>query len=357
MKGGPWRKVDVTLPEGDDRNHYDDSGNSANHDLEAEPGEAVGIFFGLEVIDGSQYTLERSKTSSNNHCIMKIRNSDSAVAGEKEEQQRKKRPNPETSVSTSDSNEQTPSSPSDERPIDSEKPRKKQKKKKKKSKSLEKKKSQIQTNNSDDKAGRKTDPYKVTSMAVDNDDEETQENPSIQDLQLRWMSATGGVQLHERLCQGLSRQGFQDPSPIQAATLPVAIFGRRNIVGAAPTGSGKTLAFLLPIFQFLLEEQEAAVHRTLELKALILSPTRELALQIHQEAIKLTAQKSMIACLTGGLAIAKQQRVLSNRPPVIVATPGRLWDLVSLHLMLGRKLECMIVCICQGRNSKPMQRR
>jgi ATP-dependent RNA helicase DDX24/MAK5 len=350
---GPWRKVDVALPEGDDRNHYytDDSGSNHHHrrcrtdphDLEAEPGEAVGIFLGLEVIDGSQYTLERSNTTSN-HCIMKIQKKmESDGADEGERQQPKKRRNHETSGSELDTHERTSPS-SDGCPIDVEKHRKKkkQKKKKKNSKSLEEKKGQ-----------RKDPPDSMESNAVDDDDndkdeEDMEENNQsmIQDLQFQWMSATGGVQLHEQLCRGLYRQGFRDPSPIQAATLPVAILGRRNVVGAAPTGSGKTLAFLLPIFQFLLEEE----HRPSEFKALILSPTRELALQIYQEAIKLSSQKSMIACLTGGLAIAKQQRVLSNRPPVIVATPGRLWDLVGVGTtdvwLSGWKM------CCQGRNSQ-----
>jgi ATP-dependent RNA helicase DDX24/MAK5 len=119
-------------------------------------------------------------------------------------------------------------------------------------------------------------------------------------------------------------------------------------VGAAPTGSGKTFAFLLPIAQYLLEQQQQQEEQPDEtqsqrqpLQALIITPTRELAMQIHAEseqlitaALRLQSNGSRIptrvGLVVGGLAHVKQQRVLKKyQPAVIVATPGRLWELVS----------------------------
>ena len=182
-----------------------------------------------------------------------------------------------------------------------------------------------------------------------------QRQQRIESVQLSWSSATGGgVLLHESLCRGLMERQFWTPTPIQASTLPAAIAGQRNIVGAAPTGSGKTVAFLLPIYQWLLERQEESSETQEEddddassssssfLRALILTPTRELALQIEREANLLVppsssatdddntpgAKKNQRRAITtgtivGGLAHVKQYRVLkNNRPPVLVATPG-----------------------------------
>jgi ATP-dependent RNA helicase DDX24/MAK5 len=148
-------------------------------------------------------------------------------------------------------------------------------------------------------------------------------------LQTSWMIATGGVTLKEGVCEGLIKQDFQGPTPIQAATLPAAILGRRNIVGAAPTGSGKTLAYVLPILQHILEltvDDEERQQRPLQ--ALILAPTRELALQVAHECEKLMPR--ITGTIVGGLAPHKQVRILEKRkPPIVIGTPGRLWQLVS----------------------------
>jgi ATP-dependent RNA helicase DDX24/MAK5 len=150
-------------------------------------------------------------------------------------------------------------------------------------------------------------------------------------MQTAWMVATGGVELHPTLCASLLSQKFWTPTPIQSATLPASILGRRNIVGAAPTGSGKTLAYLLPILQSLLSQES----ETRVLQALVLTPTRELALQVSRECDLLAGEKRLSATIVGGLALAKQQRVLEkNKPPILVATPGRLWELVSNTFVL-----------------------
>ena len=129
--------------------------------------------------------------------------------------------------------------------------------------------------------------------------------------------------------------------PIQASTLAASILGKRDIVGAAPTGSGKTLSYALPILQWLYTDREEREEKLEQypLVALILCPTRELAMQVSNEFTKLihesevTGSGPKIQCgtIVGGLAEQKQKRVLDfKRPPILVGTPGRLWELVSL---------------------------
>lgn len=153
----------------------------------------------------------------------------------------------------------------------------------------------------------------------------------VREVQLSWSHASGGAVLHERLCQSLASMGYFQPTPIQSATLSAAVMGRRNLVGAAPTGSGKTLAFLLPIVQHLMEQAEdesQQQHVNDVPQALIVTPTRELALQIHAECEKLLP-KSCVS-LVGGIALVKQDRLLTQiKPRIVIGTPGRLWAMVS----------------------------
>ena len=125
--------------------------------------------------------------------------------------------------------------------------------------------------------------------------------------------------LPDVLVQELAKQGITVPTPIQNKTIPVALTGR-DIMGSAQTGTGKTLAFALPALKHLME----ASHD----RALVLVPTRELAVQVHAvfESL-LSAAKLPQACLIiGGVAIHPQIAALRRGPRVIVATPGRLID-------------------------------
>lgn len=153
-------------------------------------------------------------------------------------------------------------------------------------------------------------------------------------------SAWAPFGLSDQLVDALLAQGFVAPTQIQAGSLPPALLGRRDIVGAAETGSGKTLAFGLPILnrflQLAAEDPEfAALGRngsttSRRLFALVVTPTRELALQVsdHLRAL-VKPPRLQIVSLVGGMSIDKQRRQLQARPQVIVATPGRLWELTS----------------------------
>jgi ATP-dependent RNA helicase DDX24/MAK5 len=161
------------------------------------------------------------------------------------------------------------------------------------------------------------------------------------------MSAWLPLCLHPLLEGALALAGFAAPTPVQAATVPLVVRDRRDVIGAAQTGSGKTLAFGLPVLQLLLQEREAAEASAAaaardggadapaapaaagKLRALVLAPTRELALQVcsHLQALARVAGVG-VAPIVGGIAPVKQERLLSKRPEVVVATPGRLWDLM-----------------------------
>jgi ATP-dependent RNA helicase RhlE len=115
--------------------------------------------------------------------------------------------------------------------------------------------------------------------------------------------------------------GFEHPTPIQAAVIPAALTGR-DLVGLAETGSGKTAAFTLPIVQRL-----AKGERT---RGLILSPTREIALQTQAFLDLFGGDYGLkTVCLIGGVKMGPQFDALRRRPDIIVATPGRLYDHVE----------------------------
>ena len=135
--------------------------------------------------------------------------------------------------------------------------------------------------------------------------------------------------LHETLLASVARLGFSAPTPCQAAVLPLATHRGKDVVCAAETGSGKTLAFALPLLHDALAHAEAGAVRSV-----VLAPTRELAAQIAAHALALLpeghpARGRAVCCVVGGLSEQKQERVLAKGPPIVVATPGRLWELVD----------------------------
>ena len=133
--------------------------------------------------------------------------------------------------------------------------------------------------------------------------------------------------LAPRLLQGLSDAGLKDPSPIQAAAIPPALQGR-DLMGLAETGSGKTLAFGLPLLHKLLSRGQRPAPKTV--RALILAPTRELARQIHDALLPFTRLSHLpIGLVTGGVGFTPQIERLARGLAVLVATPGRLIDLMD----------------------------
>jgi ATP-dependent RNA helicase RhlB len=138
------------------------------------------------------------------------------------------------------------------------------------------------------------------------------------------------------LLQGLESAGFSRCTPIQAMTLPYALAGR-DVAGQAQTGTGKTLAFLIACMNRLLTKPALANRRKADPRAMILAPTRELAIQIAKDAEQFGAQVGLkFALVYGGVDYEKQKTMLEQGSDVIIATPGRLIDyvkqgVVSLH--------------------------
>src|SRR5918997_6515747 len=136
---------------------------------------------------------------------------------------------------------------------------------------------------------------------------------------------------HPSLERALADKGYNDPTPVQAAVLqPEA--RDRDLLVSAQTGSGKTVAFGLAMASTLLGDR-ASFEPAAEPRALIIAPTRELALQVHRELTWLyePAGARVVSCV-GGMDVRREQRALEQGAHIVVGTPGRLRD----HLERGR---------------------
>ena len=143
--------------------------------------------------------------------------------------------------------------------------------------------------------------------------------------------------LAQPIQRGITALGFTAPRPIQAQTIPAGLEGR-DVLGLAQTGTGKTAAFALPILERLHRQRRPGP------RALILAPTRELAMQIHAEIVAL-AQFTGLKAITvfGGVSAAPQIRGLRARPDIIVACPGRLLDLMQQGAAKLGEIEVLVL--------------
>jgi ATP-dependent RNA helicase RhlE len=143
--------------------------------------------------------------------------------------------------------------------------------------------------------------------------------------------------LHDSLRKGVREMGYVQPTPIQARTIPEAVRGR-DIIGSAQTGSGKTAAFLLPILERLMQHPRGRIY------ALVLTPTRELALQV-EGFLKLLGRHTHLRGLAvyGGVGMEDQRRRLHGGAEIIVATPGRLLDHMRRGAVDFRSLEVLVL--------------
>ncbi|KDP33350.1 hypothetical protein JCGZ_12899 [Jatropha curcas] len=211
----------------------------------------------------------------------------------------------------------------EEKTVENEKMKKKKKKKRKKEQ--KKKLREIEKNEEPEAVSNGTD--KVDGESADESE----------------FHAWNELRLHPLLMRSIYRLGFKEPTPIQKACIPAAAHQGKDVIGAAETGSGKTLAFGLPILQRLLEERDKAAKKFEEmgeeaekfapkgfLRALVITPTRELAIQVTdhlKEAAK--GINIRVVPIVGGMSTEKQERLLKAGPEIIVGTPGRFWELMS----------------------------
>jgi ATP-dependent RNA helicase RhlB len=145
-------------------------------------------------------------------------------------------------------------------------------------------------------------------------------------------TAFSSFSLPDKLMQGIEDSGFSMCTPIQAETLPVALAGK-DVAGQAQTGTGKTAAFLVAVYNHLLTH-EADEHRKVnQPRALILAPTRELAIQIHSDARVIgqhTGLKPVLAY--GGTGYEQQRDEITAGVDILIGTPGRLIDYFKQHV-------------------------
>ncbi|HDO7714293.1 TPA: ATP-dependent RNA helicase SrmB [Yersinia enterocolitica] len=148
------------------------------------------------------------------------------------------------------------------------------------------------------------------------------------------------LDLDERLVDALRDKGYERPTAIQAAAIPPAMDGR-DVLGSAPTGTGKTAAFLLPALQHLLDFPR---KKSGPPRILILTPTRELAMQVADQARELAKHTQLdIATITGGVAYMNHAEVFSENQDIVVATTGRLLQYIKEENFDCRAVETLIL--------------
>jgi ATP-dependent RNA helicase RhlE len=155
------------------------------------------------------------------------------------------------------------------------------------------------------------------------------------------MSYFSDLGLAEPLLRALETKGYSDPTPIQKQAIPALLKGR-DLLGIAQTGTGKTAAFALPSLHRLAADMK---HRqNAACRMLVLSPTRELAAQIAENMRGYAKYLNLsVQCIFGGIPVGKQARALAGGCDVLVATPGRLLDLIEQRALTLRHVEIFVL--------------
>ena len=143
--------------------------------------------------------------------------------------------------------------------------------------------------------------------------------------------------LSEATMRAIRNKGYTVSTPVQAGCIPPMLEGK-DVIAKAPTGTGKTMAFGLPIIERIDRESEAV-------QALILAPTRELAMQITEELreVAVCHEGLRVVCLYGGEPIGKQINALKRKPQIVVATPGRLSDHMKRRTVTVKEVQTVVL--------------
>ena len=143
------------------------------------------------------------------------------------------------------------------------------------------------------------------------------------------------MNLSKPLLRAVEEMGFEEATPIQSQTIPMAL-GGQDIFGQAQTGTGKTAAFGLPLLE--------KVHETGGVQALIIEPTRELAVQTGEELYRLGKFKGIhTTTVYGGASIGHQIKLLKKNPPVVIGTPGHILDLIKRGVLKLNNVETLVL--------------
>jgi len=155
--------------------------------------------------------------------------------------------------------------------------------------------------------------------------------------------AYSSFSLPENLMQGIEDSGFTLCTPIQAETLPVALAGR-DVSGQAQTGTGKTAAFLIAVYNHLLTHPAAENRKVNQPRALMLAPTRELAIQIHDDARVLGAHTGLkLGLAYGGTGYEEQRETIAAGVDILIGTPGRLIDYFKQHVFDLKMTQALVL--------------
>ena len=144
---------------------------------------------------------------------------------------------------------------------------------------------------------------------------------------------------HEKVQQGIASQNIHQPTPVQKKAIPIILSGS-DVRVSAPTGTGKTGTYSWPILDLL---EKNKIHKQV-IRALVIIPTRELALQVHERVrlySKFSTIKPVVVC--GGMKISSQIDKLRRKTDVLIATPGRLLDLVNQNIVCLRNIEMLVL--------------
>ena len=148
--------------------------------------------------------------------------------------------------------------------------------------------------------------------------------------------------LADELLQAITNEGYTAPSPIQQEAIPLILDGK-DVLGCAQTGTGKTAAFALPILQKLLNVPESEKYPR-KIKVLVLTPTRELALQISESFKAYGCNTPLKCCVVfGGVSAKPQIEQLKNGTDILVATPGRLDDLHNQNMVNLKNVDTLVL--------------
>ncbi len=150
------------------------------------------------------------------------------------------------------------------------------------------------------------------------------------------------LQLNKPILRAIAEKFYENPTPIQLKTIPL-ILAKKDVIASAQTGTGKTAAFALPILQLLYDKQDAP-KKGKKIRALIVSPTRELALQIEENFNTYSTYTNLRTTVVyGGTSIDQQTDVLNKGVDILIATPGRLLDLYKQEILNLNNIEILVL--------------
>lgn len=150
------------------------------------------------------------------------------------------------------------------------------------------------------------------------------------------------LKLNRPILRAIAEKKYDSPTPVQEQTIPL-VLAKKDVIVSAQTGTGKTAAFALPILQLLFDKQDAS-KKGKKIRALVVSPTRELALQI-QENFKIYSEYTNLrtAVIFGGTSIEPQKDTLKKGVDILIATPGRLLDLRKQNIVNLSYIETLVI--------------